>query len=414
MQFQATVLPVREIARELRVSGLVECTVLAIGDAVRLTVSLLDASRDAQVWGDSYQRPSEDVFQLGRDAALGIAEKLLPVVTAEDRARVATLPTDNREAYSLYQRAREVWSRMGEDNFRMAIELLNQAIALDSTFALAHALKARVFMDGGDLGGSPSLRSTDYREAARASVERALDLDPLLAEGHATLGELNWYHEYDYAAGERESRQAVALDSANALAWAGYGFSQSLSGRDEEAVAALRRAVELDPKDRTLLGNLVWILNVARRYKEAREESREARRLFPEGWNFYLNEAIAALYLGDSTEAVRLQEQASDLHAHPHDLATLGRFYASVGRRQEALAMLDSLKAMAPEGLVNPRSFGYIYMGLDSLDAALDWFIRAAEERDPGLNVNLRAEDYDGIRDHPRYPELLRALRLER
>jgi TolB-like protein/tetratricopeptide (TPR) repeat protein len=411
-RYRDTAVVPQEIASQLGVSGLVECSVFLVGDSIRVSTSLLDATEDVQVWSTAVLGGTDDVFRLGRDAVLELVDFLGAVVTAADSARVQTPPTENQEAYDLYQRGRQLAYSHNGEQLRTAIELFDQAIALDSGFALAYATKAYALMNRGDVAG---LRPAHYIDTARESVLRALELDSLLAEGHAILGEIYYAHDFAYVAGEREARRAVELDSANAAAWAGYGFSQSISGRDEEAISALRRAVELDPMNTTFLANLCWILNIARRHGEALEVARKGMRLAPENITFYWNAAEAALALGDSTGAVDLQERARDLA--PDDdwsFISLGATYARVGRRGEALEILDSLKAMAQQRYVAPRRFSQIYLGLDSLDAAMDWLIRAAEDRTPGLNVNIREATYDVIRGHPRYPELMRLMRLER
>ena len=417
LRYRDTAMSPPEIAGELGVGGLVECSVFRVSDdSVRVTAALRDGPRDRQLWSDTYQRGAAEVFLLGSDVARGVAEALQANVTPTERARVAAQPTQSQEALTHYHRGRYFMNRLTEEGIQKGIEHFEQAIALDSTFALAYAgLAEAILLLGDAIGAMPGdIRSVDYMPKARELVLKALDLDRELADGHRLLGWIRWSYDYDYAAAERETRLATELDATSAVAWQYYGLALSVMGRDEDAVVAGRRAIELDPVVPLILSDVSAILNVAGKYHEALETANAAIELDPDLAQAYWTAADVSLLLGNQDQASALYEQAGALSDHPVYLGGLGGAYARLGKRAEALRILEELQQMSSHRYVPPRAFAHVYLGLDSLDPAIDWLIRAAETRDPWVQWDIRDPFNGDLRDHPRYPELLGLLRLER
>ena len=409
-RYRDTAMSPPEIAGELGVEGLVECSVYRVGDSVRVTASLLDAPRDRQLWSHTYQRPATEVFLLGSDVAFGVAEALQANVTRAESHRVEARPTESQEALTHYHRGRYFMNRWTPEGIQTGIEHFEQAIALDSSFALAYAGLAEAIILQGDIMGVGDIRPNDFMPTARELVLKALDLDGDLADAHNLLGYIRWNHDYDYADADRESRLATELDPTSAAAWNGRAIFLSMMNRDEEALVAGRRAVQLDPVAAWIHSDVGALLLTAGKTQEALEMANVAKELDPNLWQPYSLAGGASIALGNTDDGVRLFEQADSLSDHPLIRGILARVYGSVGRREEALRILDQLTEMREERYVPPRAFANAYIGLDSLDAAMDWFIRAAEARDPSLHWDIRSER---LRDHPRYAELLKLMRLE-
>jgi serine/threonine-protein kinase len=413
-RYHDTDLSYPEIARELGVGGLLECSVSPVGrDSIRVRVSLLDALQDRQLWSDTYQRPAADVFLLGGDVALGVAEALQANVTPTESARVGARPTASQEALTHYHRGRYLMDRWTPEGIGGAMEHFERAIALDPTFALPYTGMAEALMLRGDLLAMGDIMPVEYMPRARELALKALEIDSELADGHGLLGWIRWYYDYDYAAGEREARLATELDSTSASAWDYYGLVLSMLGRDDEAIAAFRRAIELDPVTPWILSDFCWILLNARKYREVLEVANTAIELDPSLVPPYGSAATVSLLLGNHDAAIAMSEQADSLSVNPYYLGALGYTYASAGRREEALTILDSLMALSEQRYVAPRAVAIAYLGLDSLDAAIDWYMEAAKIRDPGVNMFIRNPRADALQDHPRYPELLRLMGLE-
>jgi TolB-like protein len=416
MRYRDTDMSPPEIAGELGVGGLVECSVYRVGnDSVRVNASLLDAKQDRQLWSDTYQRAAAEVFLLGSDVALGVVEALRADVTPAESARVGAHPTGSQEALTHYQRGRYFTSQWTEEGIRKGVEHFEQAIALDSNFALAYSGLAEAILNMGELVALPAdSRPTDNLPRARALVLKALELDNELADAHRKLGWIKWVYDYDYDTAESEALLATELDPTSAAAWQSYGQILSVMGRDEEAVGALQRAIELDPVDPTILSDFSLILLMARRYREALDAANTAIELDPDFWPGYSNAAEASFLLGNHDDGIGLYEQARALEDSPWNQGALGTLHGFAGNREQTLMILEELLEMRSRRYVSPSVFANVYMSLDSLDAAIDWLIRAAEIRDPGVNLwQIRSQFFDGLRDHRRYPELLSVLRLE-
>src|SRR5437868_9300741 len=191
-----------EIARQLRVSNVLEGSVQKAGDRVHINVQLIQADTDAHLWAQSYDRQLTDIFGVEGEVAKSIADSLQATLSPQEKARVETKPTTNADAYVLYLRARDY--QMRPDNFlqdfNSAAQLYKQAIALDPNFALAHARLSAVM-------------STIYhwyeptqevKETARREADESLRLQPDLGEGHLALGLFFYYEEGNYKAALRE------------------------------------------------------------------------------------------------------------------------------------------------------------------------------------------------------------------
>jgi serine/threonine-protein kinase len=418
MRYRETTMSPPEIAGELGVGALVECSVYRAGsDSVRVTASLLDAPGDRQVWSDAYQRATAEVFLLGSDIARGVAEALNADVTPTESAAVAARQTVSQEALTHYHRGRYLmmsWTREGILN---GIEHFERAIALDSNFALAYTGLAEAIIARGDVVAVGDIRPVDYMPQVRGLVQTALDLDPDLADAHRVLSQIKWVYDYDYAGAEREARLATELDPTSAAAWDNYGWSLSTvgMGRHGEGIVAFQRAIELDPAAPWILHDLGAMQYLAREYREALQTLTTGIELDPNRQISYNLAGDAHLLLGNYDEAIRFHEQAVAVEDDPHPLTlgVLGRAYARVGNSEAALRILGELVEMREQRHVPPRAFASVYAGLDSLDTAMDWLIRAAETRDPWLQWEVRNPLNDNLRNHPQYPELLRLMRME-
>jgi serine/threonine-protein kinase len=322
--------------------------------------------------------------------------------------------TVSQEALTHYHRGRHFTSLWTEEGIHRGIEHFEQAIALDSNFALAYAGLAEALTMQGE--GPGDIRPVEYMPRVRGLVLQALDLDPELADAHRMLGYISYMYDYDYEAGERETRLATELDPTSAEAWEFYGLALSAMGRDEEAIVAGRRSVELDPVAPFILSDFGLILILARRYEEALQMWTTAIELDPDFYWAYANAGEASSLLGDHDEAIRLYQQvlARAGEESPLFLGMFGSIHGFAGNTEEALRILDELLEMREQRYVAPRVLAAVYLGLDSLDAAMDWYILAAEMRDPGVNFyDIRSPFVDKLREHPRYPEWLRLMRLE-
>src|SRR5438477_10523242 len=236
-----------EIARDLRVSNILEGRVQKAGDRVHINVQLIKAETDAHLWAQSYDRQLIDIFAVEAEVAKQIADALRTTLSPQEKARVETKPTDNPDAYVLYLRGREYQTRPDNflQDFRSAAHFYEQALALDPTFALAHARLSAVT--------SQIYHWFEPTEAikqkAHAEAIESLRLQPNLGEGHAALGLYLYYEEADYERALRQfglAAEALPNDGDVVLYIAAVLRRQ---GRLTQAIAAYQRAEAIDPRN---------------------------------------------------------------------------------------------------------------------------------------------------------------------
>ena len=244
------------IAKELGVGAVLEGSVQKIGDQLRVNVQLITPATAASIWAETYDRQLVDVFSVETEIATQVANALRATLTPEEKARVAKVPTENTEAYTLYRRAREIQQGISDTraDYEEKRRLLEQAVAVEPTFALAHAELSTVLTSiYDDLD-----RTEEIKTVARAHAEEALKLDVDLGEGHKALGEYFYKAERDYPPAQREfdiAAKALPNDSELIRIRALMGRRQ---GHWAQAVPNLKRAVALDPRN---LQAIDWLAN---------------------------------------------------------------------------------------------------------------------------------------------------------
>ena len=260
------------VAAELGVTAVLEGSVQKAGESAHINVQLIDPQNDSHLWAESYDRELKDIFGVERDIAQKVAEALKAQLMPEEAARVASVPTQNTEAYDLYLRAL-AFSNRANDQYGLtpvvmpqAIDLLQQALAKDPKFALAAALLCRaqmyMFFFGPD--------RTDARlAAAKAAAEQALALQPELGEAHFALA-FYWYwgfRDYPQARQELDLARKTIANSFDV-----ESISAAISRRQghwEEALDGLRRSAVLDPRNASIPFEFGQTYAQLRRYAEA-------------------------------------------------------------------------------------------------------------------------------------------------
>jgi serine/threonine-protein kinase len=246
MRFKRREQSLREIGVALDVATLVDGSVRRAGSRVRIVAQLLDADSDRHLWSETYDRDLTDIFAIQSDVALQIAAALETELTQEERTRIRREPTADVEAYQLYLLGRHELSRWTPESVAQGLRHLEQAVARDPGYALAYCTIALAYTEIA-AGLVAIVTPREAFERARAAVSRALELDPGLAEAHAMAGFLKTVSEYDWTGAEAAFRRAIELNPNSGDLYDTYGLMLSAMGRYDEALAAQRRAHELDP-----------------------------------------------------------------------------------------------------------------------------------------------------------------------
>ena len=239
--FKGKNVDVGEIGRKLGVETLVEGSVRKDGDRLRITAQLIKTADGYHLWSHQYDLALSDVFRVQEEIAAAITSALLPRLNGGPAAVLAAKPVPNAESHNLYLRGRYLWNKRTPESLQEALAYFQQAIDRDSTYAAAHSGLADTYITLYDYGLMQAAQSTPN---VRRSATRALALDPQLAEAHTSLAHL-YLHEWNWTESEREFRRAIDLDPGRAPTYHWYALALTTVGRVGDAVAAMRKAVEL-------------------------------------------------------------------------------------------------------------------------------------------------------------------------
>ena len=409
MQYKGTRKNVSQIANELKVDYVLEGSVRREGQRVRVTVQLINAEDQTHVWAQSYDRPLAGILALQDGVSQQITNALWAELLPETARTSKSTYFSNAEAYESYLKGRYFLSRRGADGYRSGIDHFQKAVAIDPSFAAGYAGLADAYML---LGTSfDLLPPREALEKARVFAEKALELDPTLAEAHATLGVVQRAHHWDWPAEEESLRRAIRLNPSYATAhhWLGSHFAKL--GRFAEGLAEMDRALKLDPLSLIINTERGLALYFARRYDEAETQLAEALTLDED---FAPAHAVLALvYLQtqmheralDAAETVRELEKDSST-----GLVLAGLAHAGAGRSTEARAILEELERLAGRQYVSAVHLATLSAYLDQREDAFRWMEKAFDERATDLRFLKVDPLFDPMRSHPRFPELLRRM----
>jgi TolB-like protein/Tfp pilus assembly protein PilF len=403
-QFRSKPENLSEIAKQLGVAHILEGSAQRAADQVRVNVQLINATTDAHMWAETYDRKLTDVFAVETEIATKVADTLQARLTGAQRVALAAHPTENMQAHELYLKGRFFWNKRTGDDLQKSIEYFNQAIAADPNYALAYAGIADAY------AVLPALTSSspqDYFSKAKAAVKKALELDDSLAEAHASLAACLCYFDLDYSQAGKEFERAIELDPnyATAHQWYGIVFFAAL-GRSEEAVVELKRALVLDPLSLIINTDLGRVYYFARRNDESIEQLRKTLEMDRNFYFAHRNLGCALEMKGDFEGALREYAAARALNDDARILALLGHAYAASGNRSEAVKMLDQMKVESKDRYVPAYSFALVYLGLGDKEEALRWLERSYQEHFPEI-TRIKIEPLlDPLRGDPRFEAL--------
>lgn len=407
LRYKGTARPARDIARELRVDGIVTGGVLRSGGRVRITVQLVDAATDRILWSDEQERVEEDLISLQHDVVTRVAEgihmKIRPPTTPQAAGPVRV----NSEALQEYLRGRFLLARWEIGSYGSAADHFRRALAIEPDFAPGWAGLADCLVHMAGMEGAPSR----FLPEARSAALRALKLDETSAEAHASWGHLLYLIEWDWASAEREFLRALELNPNNLYAHLHYNPLLLALGRNDEGIAQARAAAALDPTTPTTLLQLSWSLRVVGRYDEAMTQVKEASELDPETWRvpYYRAQIHSAIGRFDAafSDLTGALERSPD---NPLILSTLAKANARGGRRDEALELLAKLQALGTQRYVDPELAARVYSSLGMKDSAIACLEQALEQHSVSLYLLNVSPDYAGMRSDPRFQRILNRL----
>jgi TolB-like protein/Tfp pilus assembly protein PilF len=410
MQYKGARKSLPRIARELNVDAVLEGSVLRSGARVRITAQLIHAPSDQHLWAESYERDFRDILSLQGDIARQIAGQVRIMLTPEEQARLGSVRQVDPAAHELYLKARYYWNKRTEQSVKKALTYFRSAIDQDPTCAEGYAGLADCYSIFGYYHALPPKEAYPKAETA---ARKALELDPSLANPHATLGVVKRDYEWDWSGAEEEFQRAIDLNPGCAEAYHWRGTMFGMRGRHSEAVRDKTRALSMDPLSVIFRHDVGRMEYFARHYDEALAHYRAAIDM--DKHFFFSQLGLAQVYL----EKGLFQQAISALKAgvrlandSTFALARLAHGHAVAGERKRAHTILKRLRAPSQQRYVSPFDVALVHAGLQDYDEAFRWLQRALEERSPWLGYLQVDPQFDPLRGDPRFRELLGRLGL--
>jgi TolB-like protein/Tfp pilus assembly protein PilF/predicted Ser/Thr protein kinase len=405
MRYKGSKKSLPEIARDLQVDAVVEGSVLRSGGRVRINARLIDAT-ERQMWTAGYDREMSDVLSIQSDVASAIAREIRVKVAPEENTQLASRGPVDPEAYQLYLQGRVSYSRFTPESLAEAEEYFNRAIARVPQYALAYAGLADTYIQ---LAGR--LRPPhEVMPKARAAIDRALELDPNLAEGYASLGQVKLFYEFDWEGAGTEYRRALARNPGSALVHQVNGLYLAARGRTEEAMEEAKRILELDPVSSSSGCMRTRLLYYARQYDQSIARYELTRTADPTVAGFCTFAIFAYQQKGRFAEAIETAKRISA--ASPNEMlprAALARSFGVMGNTEEAQKVVRAMLDLSKRRFISEYDFAVAHSGWDK-EGTLRWLEKAYVGR-VGLLVYAGVDSvWDDLRPDPRFQDVVRRI----
>ena len=411
MQFKgASRPPTPEIARILNVDAIVEGSVRRAGDTVRITAQLIDARADKHLWGKTFERNSRDVLALQDELTSAIAGEINVQLTPTEKSRLSAARSVNPEAYDAYLKARYFFNRPSDENLKKAIAQFEETVRLSPNFAPAYSGLSDTYLWAGYNEGF--LTASEGRHKAKATAEKAVQLDDNSAEAHTSLAVFKLFYEYDWEGCEREFRRAIALNPNYAFAHDQFGLGLGFQGRLDEAIEEGKRAIELDPLSPQIRIDHALPLMFQGSYRAAKDQARKAAELDPMYFFPPMLDGWIDLQERKFSDAIPSLKKAKALDSPAFVTAWLAYAYAASGDRPRALAEIEDLKKRSLGGEVVPFNLAVVHLGLGDRKLAIDYLERAHAADSQWMGWLKKDRMFDPLRSDPRFVALLKKLRL--
>ncbi len=401
---------VEEVGRDLGVRAVLKGRLVQRGNALSISVELVEASDGNVLWREQYDRRTADLLVVQQELSREIVQQLRLRLSGEEQQRLARVGSRDPEAYRLYLRGRYLWNQRSDDAARKAVEYFQQAIDRDPGYAQAWAGLADAYVTWAIVGQMPI---GEAYPKANAAATRALELDAALAEPNVSRGMLKTLYDWDWAGAERDFRRAIELNPEYATAHHFFALHLVAVGRMPEALEQIRRARELEPLSPIINAHLGWCYYFDGQYERAAAELQKAVEIdpgFPQSHQ-YLGATYALLKKRDDA-AMQLELALTTSHRGLMPLLWAGAGYGFIGRKDDARKLIGEMVERSHQGYVGPQRLAMMYAGLGERDLAFGQFEKAVGERSilPWL---LREPLLGAIRGDKRFGMMLQKMGLK-
>jgi TolB-like protein/DNA-binding winged helix-turn-helix (wHTH) protein/lipoprotein NlpI len=396
-----------EAGHELGVDLVLDGRVQKSGDRIRVTVQLVRASDGAPLWADKFDEKDTDVFTLEDRLTEEVAASLLPTLTGAQKEQLTRRYTEDTEAYQDYIKGRYYWNKRTATGVTKAVGYFEDAILKDPKYALAYAGLSDAY---GTLRLVEDVKPEDVMPKARSAALKAIELDPDLAEAHASLGYVKHRYEFDWLGAEKEFKRAIELNPDYSTAHQWYGWYLTCLGKNDAAFEEFKRAQQLDPL--SLYVNLTMGIPYyySQQYDKAAKQFKKVIELDPQLPLAHRWLAKSYQQQGKYDEALAEFQKVVALSGSEEQAPAVGCIYAVTGKQRAAREMLDAMQKLGERHYVSLFHMAAIYAALGEKDRALDLLEKDFKNRNADLiTVNIEPE-FAGLRSEPRFQQLLKDM----
>jgi TolB-like protein/Tfp pilus assembly protein PilF len=392
----------RKVGDQLHVATVLEGSVRKAGDKLRVTAQLVNVADGYHLWSEDYDGDVRDIFTFQSNVAQRVFEALQIKLGVEAVRALTKKPTENPEAHRLYLLGRYEFGKYGEAGWTSSIRYYEKALKLDPNYALAYCGLADTYA----YMGGVVMPSKEAVVKEKEFAQRALELEPQLAEAHLSLA-CALAGGFDWRNAQVEFDRAIELNPNLAWAYEIYGWFLGGLGRLDEAIAKDEKAIELDPLNSFFQFALAYSLYHARRYDDAMVQIRRTLDLDPASTVAHHLLGCCLLWKGDTAGAIAEFQRSKIMVTGAWYQGLLGYAYAISGERSKAEQILRELEQMAKRQYVSTTAFADIHLGLGEKEKALDWLDKSYQDQESAcwyLNVD---PIYDSVRNEPRFQSLV-------
>ena len=411
LHYKGKQLDMQKIGDELHVQSVLTGRVLQRGDDLTVEVELDDIRNGKQLWGEQYQRKVADLLAVQSDIAKEVSQRLLrSQFSSEDQQKMAKGSTENPEAYRLYLKGKYYTYKLTKEGFGTGIDYFNQAIAIDSNYALAYSGLAFNYLNQEDWYLAPDEAVPKAKEAAK----RALAIDDSDAMAHLVLGTAAHWYDWDWSTAESEFKRAIELNPNSSEAYTYYGWFLAVMRRDEQAVEEVRRSQQADPLAVFPVASIGAVYLFTQQPDKAIEVLRHGIEMDPNYWFSYSFLGQAYVLKGEVPQAIAQYQRALELEKENAEIwSGLGHAYAVSGNKAEAQKVLDHLKDLSAHSWVAPYNVAVIYVGLGDKERAFALLERAYQQRSYYMATFLTTDArLSSLHSDPRFADLRRRVGL--
>lgn len=393
------------VGRELGVQALLSGRIVKSGDDLSIYLELVDAGTGDRLWGERYVRAMTDLLALQNDIARDVSQKLSTRLSRAEQQRVTRNYTENAEAYRLYLQGRFFWNKRTAEGLRMAITHFEQAVTVDSEYALAYTGLADSYALLAMYGGK--VPPTESMPRAKEYARKALELDPNLAEAHASLAQILDNFDYDFTGAERELLRAIELKPNYATAHQWLAEVYAHMGLFDRSMAAIEKAIELDPFSLIINRMKGMILLYARRYDEALEQMNRTVALDAGFPGVYHDMFVLHQIRREHDKAIDAFVRWQELGGDAESALRARNSYAKGGWRA---LLLDTTARGGDFHRRYPVRVATFYVEIGDNDAALDQLQAAYDLRVNDTNWIKVDPRLDPLHSDPRFQALMKKI----